>query len=268
MRFQTRTAPIVGCDGCGEVKVRRKFGDEMLEDWSSSLIKEVYCKDCCGENPKRAEAARLQCYGLCKTSWPEYHFDNATLVASAADDNVLSRQCARCIATAKHGSSTDTHSCARCKAWKPISDFGPVACKEWLSENRTGGPNKFRWVCFDCGYPPCVLCDTENRPKFAVPHNALVDGQYYCFAHRYPPCIGCGKSRENPGTNHRFQAYTCDDCRGNLTCHKCEIPCASRNGATGEFVYCRRVVFHSVMRLAAPNRGHMQRIKPNTDSIR
>jgi len=158
MNAETRRAPIVGCDGCGEVLLRKKFGDEMLKDWSASLIKEVYCKDCNGENSqKRSEADCLQCYGLCKTTWPEHHFDSATLVACAADDSVMSRHCARCVATAKDIASKETHGCARCRAWKPIADFGPVACKEWLSGKRTGGKGSFRWVCFDCGYPQCVL---------------------------------------------------------------------------------------------------------------
>ena len=245
MGQQQRHTPVVCCDHCGRCLLRKNFTDEMLEKWASSTVdtvEEVYCKECCGDGKKRSDEDWYQCHGPCKTEWPEHHFEQSILTSCVGDGSILDRKCARCRVAASEASLDDKHPCLKCHISKHISDFGPVACKEWLSGTRTSGNETSRWLCFDCGYPACVKCETENRPKYAVPHNAFIEGKYYCFRCRYPACNQCGKLRENPGTKHRFKDYTCDECRDSLVCYKCGKSCDEvRRGPIGEFFYCSNI---------------------------
>ena len=104
---------------------------------------------------------------------------------------------------------------------KHISLFGPAAVKQWKNKVR----RQDVWRCYECQYPKCVKCAAsgkDTRPMYAVPHNALVDGQYYCLDCRYPPCK-CGARRQNPGGRNRFKEYTCDRCANEAYCKWCQI---------------------------------------------
>ena len=104
--------------------------------------------------------------------------------------------------------------CQTCKETKHVSCFSPLELKHWLAGER----KQHTWSCYDCQFPPCCMCEGDQRPLDAVPHNARIDGKYYCKTHRYPPCQGCGQERPEGslgGTTRRdalFKPWTCPGC--------------------------------------------------------
>ena len=64
--------------------------------------------------------------------------------------------------------------------------------KQWKNKER----RQHVWRCYTCQYPNCLKCAAsgkDTRPMYAIPHNALVDGQYHCLDCRYPPCKCCAR---------------------------------------------------------------------------
>ena len=158
---------------------------------------------------------------------PEYHFLDATLQQWRDQPSALSLLCARCFVRSSHfederNIKKATFTCCACETKKPILDGGPVTVKDWMQQKR----NQLRWRCYECQYPPCHQCG--NRPLHAISHDSLVDGKYYCEECRYPSCSAlvdgqpCGNKRRNPGSNHRFQPYTCPTCIGAAKSAKAE----------------------------------------------
>ena len=126
MFLDMRNVEAVGCDGCGEIKLAKKFNAEMLQRWKQSLENEVYCMQCCGE---RTEEEYHFCYGSCMARLPEHHFVSKVLNDCLARKTLLNIKYARCtVATAETGVD-EKHECKRCGAMKHIKDFGPPACK-------------------------------------------------------------------------------------------------------------------------------------------
>ncbi len=202
---------VVPCDSCGQLRARNKFGAQSLRLWESLSQEPLYCLSRQGLKRKALNDSELIfCNGECQRELPEYHFVEAMIVDWRAQQSLLSAKCARCIVRAKKVDETTRFVCQTCGEEKHISCFSSVELKEWL----TGQSTSKRWSCYDCQYPPCCLCAGEEaRPLHAIKHNALLDGKYYCFDHRYPPCTFCGRRRVNPGSNHRFRAYTCSECQ-------------------------------------------------------
>ena len=158
---------------------------------------------------------------------PEYHFLDATLQQWRDQPSALSLLCARCFVRSSHfederNIKKATFTCCACETNQPILDGGPVTVKDWMQQKR----NQLRWRCYECQYPPCQQCG--NRPLHGLSHNSLVDGKYYCEECRYPSCSAlvdgqpCGNKRRNPGSNHRFQPYTCPTCIGAAKSAKAE----------------------------------------------
>ena len=192
------------------MKSRRKFDNDAKKQWLKLSTEPIYCTACLGTGVTRSDAELVYCNGICQRKLPDYHYVDTMLLEWQTKDAPLAARCARCVIKAKDKEAVEgtDYACTLCHVEKNIVEFSPVAIKEWMGQKF----NTQRWKCYDCQYPACAMCETENRPIHAIPHNALIDGKYYCADHRNPPCTGCGKQRLGKNTDQRFKQYTCKEC--------------------------------------------------------
>ncbi len=179
------------CEACGTVKHKDKFPEAERERWQSLDRHAILCMACAGTAKGRSDVKMVQCNGeLCQgLLLPEYHFEERHLTDCRAKNLAVDIQCARCFVRSDHCERKDQASAKQfervaCKVTMPIARFASVAIKEWLR----GSYKTERWRCYECQYPQCHKC--AARPVHAVPHNAMIRGNYYCEECRYPACKG------------------------------------------------------------------------------
>ena len=80
--------------------------------------------------------------------------------------------------------------------------------KEWLA----GGRRRKTWRCYECQFPVCAGSGCGKRPLHAIPHNALIDGEYFCERCKYPACGKCGQKQQYIDSKRRFMDYICAGC--------------------------------------------------------
>ena len=189
-------AGVIPCDGCGVIKTRANFNSAEHQLWDSRSADVILCRQCAskgqaGRPPREDDAEFLFCGGSCQRKLPITHFVDAMVADWTMQKMLLLAKCARCVVKDMSLSDEYQYPCRRCKDIKHITSFSAVHMKQWLAKER----REETWACFECQFPACCMCPTENRPLYPVSHNALRDGKYYCEEHRYPPCIGCGRAR-------------------------------------------------------------------------
>ena len=185
------------CDECGQIRHRDKFQWADWENWQEGGAKTILCKSCNGTSQQRSLVTYACSGALCRSRQrPEYHFCEDLLTEKLLHGLHVQLQCARCFIRSdqcdrRELAVAQSYQCVACRQQKPINDFAPVAIRDWLAGRRKAE----RWRCYDCQYPECANTQLEvkdclGRAMHAVPHNALVHGQYYCENCRYPPCSG------------------------------------------------------------------------------
>jgi hypothetical protein len=108
--------------------------------------------------------------------------------------------------------------------WKDHHGFHPNLLRQSLQGSRT----EFRWVCYECQYPPCCIC--KQRPDFPPPATSLLHGveNFQCHNCRYPSCITCPRPRPENGKYSRDKigaAWQCARCqKEHGTTVRCENP--------------------------------------------
>ena len=213
---------VIPCDKCGNIKARKQFTPEMQGLWVSLSAEKLECKSCMGiKHDTLKDAELVYCNGSCQKRLPEYHFVEKMLVDWRAQDVMLSARCARCVVKDRNEEESTQLLCQTCGKTKHVTCFAPVALKQWMAGIRRAEV----WSCYDCQFPPCCLCEDDNRQLHAINHNALINGKWYCADHRYPPCERCGKKRSDREVNTkvRFKAWLCTECTAQTkTCSACK----------------------------------------------
>ena len=206
LRWNVPKVEDIYCDGCKKWLSRNKFDEKTRTAWESCEI-DIHCHSCNNTKASKEERELVHCSGLCNKMLPENHFIDKMMMEWRRKHTLLEAKCARCVVKSREGIEKEIYTCKQCEKKKCITEFAPVAVKEWAQEEH----RPHIWKCYDCLHPRCVLCDTENRPMDAIVHNALIDGKYYCEDHKFPPCK-CGKRRSNPHMKFHFTLFTCDAC--------------------------------------------------------
>ena len=174
---------VIPCDGCGALKARNRFTIEGLRLWESLSTDVLLCKQC-GEKGKKGRHARddsaemIFCNGACQRYLPELHFIDTKLTDWKASDMLIQAKCARRVVRDMKPDDSYQYTCRTCKSVKHITCFSAIHMKQWFDSQRT---HTEAWACYECQYPACCMCLTDNRPLFPISHNALVDGKYYCM---------------------------------------------------------------------------------------
>ena len=207
-------AGVIPCDGCGVIKTRANFNSAEHQLWDSRSADVILCRQCAskgqaGRPPREDDAEFLFCGGSCQRKLPITHFVDTMVAEWTMQKMLLLAKCARCVVKDMSLSDEYQYPCRRCKEIKHITSFSAVHMKQWLAKER----REETWACFECQFPACCMCPTENRPLYPVSHNALRDGKYYCEEHRYPPCIGCGRARPEGRKKFTLTECRCEDCR-------------------------------------------------------
>ena len=224
----TDDAGVIPCDGCGVIKTRANFNSAEHQLWDSRSADVILCRQCtskgqAGRPPREDDAEFLFCGGSCQRKLPVTHFVDTMVAEWTMQKMLLLAKCARCVVKdivkdmSLSLSDEYRYPCRRCKDIKHITSFSAVHMKQWLAKER----REETWACFECQFPACCVCPTENRPLCPVSHNALRDGKYYCEEHCYPPCIGCGLARPEGRKKITLAEWRCEDCRKTKTEEQC-----------------------------------------------
>ena len=142
------TLNFMCCEGCGVVKPVDKFDAKERKRWQSLDRHAVLCLACTGAATTRHDAEMVECHGhLCDgRQLPEYHFVESLLTAWRAKNIVTGVRCARCWVQdtrceRKDEATSVKKTCVSCQKDKPMTEFAPIAIKEWLGKVR----NAERW---------------------------------------------------------------------------------------------------------------------------
>ena len=205
------------CNKCEKRKLDDAFNDVNRTRWLNEIASHISCNSCLGIQQNKRDVF-VWCNGYCLKELPEYWFEDAKLVEWKTTNTIsILARCSRCVLRDDETYRDRTFICSVCNDEKFVQELAPHAAKSLLQKTSNQG-TKNRQTCVECMFPPCAKC--TERPLYALPHNARIEGVYWCHECKYPPCqvilddgvTTCSNTRLNPGGNNRFKAYTCPSC--------------------------------------------------------